>query len=210
MTSCPDFLIDGPPDATTTLILAHGAGAAMDTPFMTTIAEGVATAGARVLRFEFPYMAKRRDDGKRRPPDRQPLLLDTWRQVFDAAASDHIAIGGKSMGGRMASLLADELRATALICLGYPFHPPGKPDRPRVEHLATIETPTLIVQGERDPFGAQNEVSNYRLADTVRLHWLADGDHGLAPRKKSGRTTERNLAEAVAATVDFLKLTSAR
>ena len=196
---------DGPVDATTTLILAHGAGAPMDAPFMDTIATGVAEAGIAVIRFEFPYMARRREYGKRRPPDRQPVLLDTWRTMFSSVICTRVAIGGKSMGGRMASLIADEVGAAGLVCLGYPFHPPGKPDRLRTEHLATMKTPTLILQGERDPFGAKAEVDGYDLADSIAVQWLGDGNHDLAPRKKSGRTHEQNLAEAIAGIVGFLE-----
>jgi len=204
MTQEIDLLRNGPDDAATTLILAHGAGAPMDTPFMNTIAKGVAEAGIAVIRFEFPYMMRRREDGKRRPPDRQPALLETWRAVFSSATSARIAIGGKSMGGRMASLIADEVGATSLVCLGYPFHPPGKPDRLRTEHLATMQTPTLILQGERDPFGTKAEVDGYDLADTIEVQWLGDGNHDLAPRKKSGRTHSQNLEEAVAGIIHCL------
>jgi len=204
MTQEIDLLRNGPDDAATTLILAHGAGAPMDTPFMNTIAKGVAEAGIAVIRFEFPYMMRRREDGKRRPPDRQPVLLETWRAVFSSATSARIAIGGKSMGGRMASLIADEVGATGLVCLGYPFHPPGKPDRLRTEHLATMKTPTLILQGERDPFGTKAEVDGYDLADTIEVQWLGDGNHDLAPRKKSGRTHAQNLEETVSGIIHFL------
>jgi predicted alpha/beta-hydrolase family hydrolase len=199
-----EFLRDGPGDARTTLILAHGAGAAMDTPFMETIAIGVAAAGIAVVRFEFPYMARRRLDGTRRPPDRQPVLLDAWRRVFASIASQRVAIGGKSMGGRMASLIADDVGAAALVCLGYPFHPPGKPERLRTEHLQTLATPALILQGERDPFGTRAEVTGYALSDAVRVRWLADGNHDLAPRKASGRTHADNLTEAIDAIAAFL------
>lgn len=204
MTEWAGILANGSNDAFTTLILAHGAGAPMDTPFMDTIAESVAAAGIQVLRFEFPYMVRRREDGKRRPPDRQPVLLDSWRAIFAKAGSGKVAIGGKSMGGRMASLIADEVGASALICLGYPFHPPGKPERTRTEHLRELSTPTLILQGERDPFGTQAEVSVYPLSEAIRVHWLGDGNHDLAPRKKSGRTHEQNLREASDQIVAFL------
>lgn len=128
MTDRPTILTAGPTCAPITLILAHGAGAPMDTPFMEKISSGLAAAGIQVLRFEFPYMIRRRQDGKRRPPDRQRVLLDAWRSVVDAAGIGPIAIGGKSMGGRMAAMVADEVQASALICLRYPFHPLGKPD----------------------------------------------------------------------------------
>jgi predicted alpha/beta-hydrolase family hydrolase len=111
--------------------------------------------------------------------------------------SEHLFIGGKSMGGRIASLVADEAKVTGLVCLGYPFHPTGKPNQLRVEHLRSIRTPTLVVQGERDPFGTRQEVSDYKLASRVRVHWLTDANHSFKPRKSSGRTLEENLEEAI-------------
>lgn len=198
------MLFDGPVRAKLTLALAHGAGAPMDSAFMDAIADALAAAGIRVVRFEFPYMARRRDDGKRRPPDRQPVLLDTWRRVIGELGAGRLAIGGKSMGGRMASLIADEIGVAALVCLGYPFHPPGKPDRLRTEHLTALRTPTLIVQGERDAFGTADEVKGYALSKSIRLHWCPDGNHDLAPRKASGRTKEQNWSDAAAAVASFL------
>lgn len=175
----------------------------MDTPFMNTIAEGLVQQGFYIVRFEFPYMRKRRQDGKKRGPDRQPALLETWRAVIDQLPRP-FAIGGKSMGGRMASLIADEVEAAGLVCLGYPFHPTGKPDQLRTDHLARLKTPTLILQGERDPFGSQAEVATYKLAKAIRCVYLPDGDHSLKPRKKSGHTEEENLNLAVEAAAAFL------
>src|SRR6185436_4932187 len=127
-----NYLTDGPKTATHTFLFAHGAGAPMDTPFMNAVARGMGERGIRVVRFEFPYMAKRRESGKKGAPDRQPVLLDTWRQVIeDHGGGAKVFIGGKSMGGRMASMVADEVGARGLICFGYPFHPPGKPDQLR-------------------------------------------------------------------------------
>jgi len=181
----------------------------MDSPFMRAFAEGLAGHGLRVARFEFPYMAATRRDGRRRPPNPGPTLLATWRAVVDALGGvAGLLVGGKSMGGRMASLLAAELEAegrpvAGVVCLGYPFHPPGKPDSTRLDHLRTLRTPTLIVQGTRDPFGTQDEVAAYDLPESIRLHWAEDGDHHLAPRQASGRTTEQNWREAVAAVAAF-------
>ena len=204
--SDPAFLTDGPADATDRLVLAHGAGAPMDHPTMETIAAGVAAAGIRVVRFEFPYMRQRRSGGPRRPPDRQAVLLDTWHEVIDAlGGARNLVIGGRSMGGRMASLIADAVRARGLVCLGYPFHPPGKPEKLRTEHLAALRTPTLIVQGERDAFGSKAEVRAYDLSDAIRIHWLIDGDHSFVPRKKSGHTTAGHLAAAAAVTAGFIQ-----
>jgi hypothetical protein len=118
-------------------------------------------------------------------------------------------IGGKSLGGRVASLVADRLfadrRISALVCLGYPFHPPGKPERLRTAHLAALVCPTLIIQGERDPFGAREEVESYALSAAIRIHWAADGDHDLGPRGGSGFTRRGNLEAAADAIADFAR-----
>jgi len=197
---------DGPADARTTLALAHGAGAGMDHPFMARMAGGLAERGIRVARFEFPYMERRRETGKRGGPDRPAVLLERWReaivQLRDGGAT-RLLVGGKSMGGRIASMVADEQEVQGLVCLGYPFHPPGRPDKLRTAHLETLTTPTLIIQGERDPFGGRDEVPGYPLSPAIRLHWLPDGDHSFKPRKSSGRTHEENLTEAVAAISTF-------
>ncbi|HVC92366.1 MAG TPA: alpha/beta fold hydrolase [Pirellulales bacterium] len=192
-----ELLINGPADASWTVALAHGAGAAMDTPLMTCFAVGLANRGFRVARFEFPYMAQRRKSGKQRPPDREPVLLDTWRAVIEELGHEKLVIGGKSMGGRMASMVADEAQVAGLVCLGYPFHPAGDSGRLRVEHLKALKTPTLILQGARDPFGSQEEVAGYDLSPAIRLHWLTDGDHDFKPRRASGKNHEANLAEAI-------------
>ncbi|MCC6385804.1 MAG: dienelactone hydrolase family protein [Dehalococcoidia bacterium] len=179
------FLADGPADAPVTLVLAHGAGAPMDSAFMDTFAAGLGQRGLRVVRFEFPYMQARRESGSRRPPDREAVLLQAWRTVF-AELGGAVAVGGKSMGGRMASMVADELGARALVCLGYPFHAPGRPGKPRIAHLAGLRTPALIVQGTRDPFGGRDDVATYDLSPSIEIHWVEDGDHDLAPRKAAG------------------------
>ncbi|HEX7419786.1 MAG TPA: alpha/beta family hydrolase [Thermoanaerobaculia bacterium] len=192
------LLTNGPPGAKDVLVLAHGAGGAMDSPYMNRVADGVAECGIRVVRFEFPYMAARRSGGKRGAPDREPVLLDSWRQVVsELGGGPSVAIGGKSMGGRMASLIADEIHVRALICLGYPFHPPGQPEKLRTKHLAGLQTPTLIIQGERDPFGTPPEVSRYDLSPSIRVEWIKDGDHSLKPRVSSGATEKGNLSRAI-------------
>ncbi len=178
----------------------------MDSPFMTYFAEGIAKVGMRVARFEFPYMAERREKGSKRPPNRQQVLLDTWRSVLQLCQeSDCTIIGGKSMGGRMASMLADEMQVQGLICLGYPFYAPGKPEKTRIEHLKTLNTPSLMIQGTRDTLGSQQEVSNYTLSDAIAFHWLEDGDHSFKPRKSSGRTESQNWEEGVVAAVKFIQ-----
>lgn len=204
MTDPITLLCDGPAEAPVTVVLAHGAGAPMDSPFMAAFAEGLAARGLRVARFEFPYMADRRTNGKKRPPNPAPVLLDTWRAaVAELGPAERLVIGGKSMGGRMASMVADECGVRGLVCLGYPFHPPGRPEKPRVEHLRDLRTPCLILQGERDPFGTPDVVAGYTLSPAIRLHWLADGDHGFKPRKASGRTESQNWDAAIAALADF-------
>jgi predicted alpha/beta-hydrolase family hydrolase len=197
-------MFNGPDDADRTLVLAHGAGAPMDSAFMEAFAVGIAGRGVRVVRFEFPYMAGRRE-GKRRPPDREAVLLDTWREVYGAvAAGGTTFIGGKSMGGRMASMVADDLGVPGLVCLGYPFHAPGRPDKPRVAHLEHMATRALIVQGTRDPFGPTADVATYALSSRITVHWLVDGDHDLVPRKASGRGRDENWAEAIDTVARFV------
>jgi len=200
-----EFIWDGPDRAPACVILAHGAGAAMDTPFMNAFAEGIAATGLRVGRFEFPYMARHRQDGRRRPPDRQPVLLACWQQAIEAAGPrNRLVIGGKSMGGRMASLIADDAAVLGLLCLGYPFHAAGRPDRVRTQHLATIRTPTLICQGERDTMGNRVEVEGYDLSDAIRFCWLQDGDHSFKPRKASGTSEDANFERALSAITNFV------
>jgi predicted alpha/beta-hydrolase family hydrolase len=205
----PDLLFDGPNDAATTIALAHGAGAAMDTPFMSTIAAGLAGHGFRVARFEFPYMATHRKTGKSAPPDREPVLRESWLRVIEQLGPKGLVIGGKSMGGRIASLVADEAGVAGLVCLGYPFHPVGKPQQLRVAHLEALRTPTLIVQGERDPFGTRDEVAGYKLSPAIRVAWMADGEHSFKPRKSSGRTEQQNLDAAVSEIRTFIANLSA-
>ncbi len=164
---------------------------------MHTLARGLADEHIQVVRFEFPYMQKTRSDGRRRPPDREPVLLNCWRELAAEFTHPRLFLAGKSMGGRMASLVADELAPAGLILLGFPFHPPGKPERFRGQHLASIATPTLLLQGERDTFGNREAVAGYDLADTVQTGWITDGDHGFKPRKSSGATLEGNLAQVI-------------
>lgn len=167
-------------------------------------ADGIAKTGYRVVRFEFPYMAARRENGTRRPPDRQPVLLDAWRSAIEGLRPDRLVIGGKSMGGRMASLIADETSARGLLCLGYPFYGAGRKDKPRTEHLLSLKTPTLICQGERDPMGDRASVSALKLPPSLAIHWLPDGDHDLKPRRASGRVHGENLTDALDAVRTFL------
>jgi uncharacterized protein len=198
------YLTDGPADSQRVFLFAHGAGGAMDTPFMNRVAQSLGGKGVRVVRFEFPYMAARRSGGKRGAPDRQPVLLETFRQVVaEHGGGANVFVGGKSMGGRMASMVADELAVRGLICLGYPFHPPGKPDQLRIAHLTSLRTPALIIQGTRDVFGTRDEVSAYELSKAIRIEWMEDGDHSLKPRAASGVTERQNLDRAVELMTEF-------
>ena len=181
------FLITGPDDASVTVLLAHGAGGAMDAPAMTRSADALAAVGLRVARFEFGYMAERRRSERRPPPPRAETLVPEYLAAVRAIWGGALVIGGKSMGGRIASMVADDLHRSGaiagLLCLGYPFHPIGKPEQLRTAHLERLQTPTLICQGTRDAFGTREEVSGYALSDHVDISWLEDGDHDLKPRK---------------------------
>jgi len=190
------FLHDGPAGARATLVLAHGAGAPMDSPFMGWWAAALGERGIHVVRFEFPYMRQRRASGGRRPPDREPVLLNAWREV--AARWPGAAIGGKSLGGRIASMVADEVGAAALVCLGYPFHPPGRPEAPRIGHLEALTTPALIVQGTNDPFGRREDVDRYRLAAGIRFAWVEGGNHDLERRGTPPESTWQSVVDLVA------------
>lgn len=204
----PSFLVAAPPDAAVRLVLAHGAGAGMETPFMTAVASLLAERGIGTLRFEFSYMAARRHGTARKPPPKAERLMPEYRAaVAGIANGGRLLIGGKSMGGRVASLVADELHGKALIgglvCLGYPFHPPKKPDQLRTAHLEQLACPALIVQGERDPFGTRAEVEALHLSSAITFHWASDGDHDLGPRGASGFTRKANLAAAADAIAAF-------
>jgi predicted alpha/beta-hydrolase family hydrolase len=200
-----DVLLDGPEAPEATFLFAHGAGGAMDTPFMASVARALGERSIRVVRFEFPYMAARRHGGKRGAPDRPPVLLDAFREVIRAhRGAGRMVIGGKSMGGRIATMVADEMDVDGVVCFGYPFHPPGKPQQLRTAHLATIRSPVLVLQGERDPFGTREEVGGYPLSPAIRVEWLPDGDHSLVPRKASGVTAAENLARAVELAARFI------
>lgn len=193
------FLIDGPARADHTILLAHGAGGPMDSPAMAAAAKALTEVGFRVARFEFDYMARRRSASGRKPPPRAETLCPEYIAAIDALkARGPLIIGGKSMGGRIASMIADDLRAShrivGLLCLGYPFHPIGKPHQLRTAHLAKMKTPALIVQGTRDPFGSREEVATYVLSKTIEILWLEDGDHNLKPRKRvSGFSADDHL-----------------
>jgi len=201
------LLHDGPA-AGPKLVLAHGAGAPMDSGFMQAMAGLLAARGIHVIRFEFAYMAARRSGSGRKPPSRMPQLLQEYRAVLASLGEGPVFIGGKSMGGRAASMLAAGPDApgniAGLVCLGYPFHPPGKPDQLRTAHLGDVCCPTLIVQGERDLFGTRDEVAEFDLPTRISVQWCPAGNHDLEPPKRSGHTAETNWQTAADAISAFI------
>lgn len=208
------FLTAGPQDAATVLLLAPGAGAPMTSAWMERVSALLAESGLGVARFDFAYMTARAETGSRRPPPRAEALVAEYEAAVAAVlakrgAGQRLLIGGKSLGGRVASLAAQSLfdrgRIAGLVCLGYPFHPPKQPEALRTRHLTALNCPTLIVQGERDPFGGRSEVERYGLSKSIAVHWATDGDHDLKPRRSSGATFESNLAEAVHAVGGFAR-----
>jgi uncharacterized protein len=187
--------------AAAVLVLAHGAGAGQKHPFMTATANGLAARGISVVTFDFPYMRARRH-----VPDKAPVLEAAFREVIDAtrewSKTSDVFIGGKSMGGRMATHLGAQglegLRG--VVALGYPLHPPGRPDKPRTEHLPSIRVPVLIVQGERDTFGTPDELTPViaTMKAQVTLHVVDGGDHSLTVRGKKKDDAFQDVLKVVA------------
>lgn len=184
----------------------------MDSPFMDGVARELAGLGLATHRFEFPYMAQRRSDGVRRPPPKAETLLAFFRQTVEVWTARRpkgarLLIGGKSLGGRVASMVASDLHREreieGLICLGYPFHPPGAPTKLRTAHLADLTCPALIVQGTNDTFGTRDEIETYKLSPVIKFHWVEGGNHDLAPPSRSGRTKADELKSACAAVAAF-------
>ncbi len=193
------FLLNGSWDSSQPLfIFAHGAGLGMDSPWIEMVTQAIIYQDINLLRFEFPYMAERRKTGKKKFPDKTPLLLESWKSVYQYAqkkTSAPIFIGGKSMGGRMASLIADQLKPRGLICLGFPFHAPYKDPQDRISHLKKIKTPTLICQGTRDPMGNYKEVHTYDLSSQIKIHWLEDANHDFQTTARSMFNFQQHIEE---------------
>ncbi|EAT13705.1 alpha/beta hydrolase [Bermanella marisrubri] len=191
-------LINGPENSPICLF-AHGAGAPMDSDFMEAVAQGVGEKGIKVVRFEFPYMQERRETGKKRPPNRQPELLACFKELVDSQQGD-VYLMGKSMGGRMASILAaehSELPIQQVFALGYPFHPLNKPEKLRVDHFPNMSCAMTIYQGQRDKLGDQGLVESLVLPTNIEVAWLEDGDHDLKPRVKSGYTHDEHIQTVI-------------
>lgn len=223
-----------------TIVLAHGAGAGMDSSFMRAFRDGLAERGLRAVTFNFPYM-----EGRRHMPDPQPVLRGAYRAVLaflresmpphtrsgsgprrpaqsphgessaDALAAAHAAhglvIGGKSLGGRVASYLAAEGEGVdGLVFLGYPLHPPGQSQRLRDEHLYAIRQPMLFVQGTRDPFARRDLLERVidKLGPAATLRWIEGGDHSLAVRGKGRR--DDGILDAIAAWVGRISVANPR
>ena len=194
-----------------TLALTHGAGASTSHPNTAALARLIAEQGVRVARFDFPYMRRAMETGRRPwPPDAEDVLAGTWIQVMQQLAEQGVPtsklfIGGRSMGGRIASYIADAAEPAGMVCISYPFHAPNDPARATTFHLEQLATPTLIVQGERDEYGTREEVEAYDLSPNIQLCWIPDGNHGLIPRKRSGHSEESNRELAATAIADFIK-----
>lgn len=175
------------PQGQVRVVFAHGAGAGLQSDFMQFFALGLALNDIEVVRFNFPYWQKFMDSGVRRPPNPMPELEHTMASVvaqFDDGKPLYLL--GKSMGARVAFRIADKVGASAVIALGFPFHPVGKPEKLRLDDLANDCRRNLIIQGTRDSFGKPAEVATYKLPANVRMHWLEGGDHSLEPTKRSG------------------------
>lgn len=215
-----DFLISEPEgEKNAVLMLAHGSGAPMDSSFMERMTAMLVEEGVVVVRFEFSYMARRRVDGKRRPAGR----ADRWTHHYFRAVEELIGgedwksdwddlpllIGGKSMGGRVAAMLANDedlnLAVRGVVVFGYPFHPIGKsePENWRLEPLEKSLLPILICQGERDDFGWWDEIDAIELPDQVTLEWITDGSHDLGPTGKSEATMKSNMLHAAKLAGEF-------
>lgn len=203
-----DIIFSGPKQGTL-FVFAHGAGAPLDSDFMESVTQGLINNGIRVARFNFEYMQQRVETGSRRPPQRAPALVEQFHNVLKQL-DQPVVIGGKSMGGRMASLLACETQLAGhhfikgIACLGYPFHPQGKPEKLRIDHLFDIKQPLAIIQGCRDKLGNQEEIQSYSLPKTINWCWLADGDHDFKPRIKSGYNQQQHITQAVNYLCDFI------
>lgn len=196
------------------VLLAHGAGAPMETPLLDWTAQFLAEAGVPVLRFLYPYTERARREERRLPPDRAPVLIEAHRaaaQVLrDRFPSSRWVFGGKSMGGRMASMLAAEGEALhALFFLGYPLHPAGKPERERSEHFGAIDVPALFLQGDRDALCDLPLLKSAleRYSGEAHLHVIAGADHGFDVRKRDGRTPDDVREELRAELVGWLDRT---
>ena len=202
-----NILIDGNKEAKNLLILAHGAGAPMDSVFMNTMVKGIIERDILVIRFEFPYMTKRRL-GKNSFPDKITSLClfykDIFYQIKNIYSKKTIWVGGKSMGGRVSAIISSEINVKGAIVLGYPFHPINNKDKLRIDCLQSSGPPILIIQGTRDKLGSIKEVNNYTLHKKNSLFWIEDGDHSYNTLKKSKYNPENSIKKAYFKVSDFI------
>ncbi|OBX34223.1 alpha/beta hydrolase family protein [Halomonas elongata] len=189
------------------LLLTHGAGAGQDSDFLVELRRALADVGVQTLAIEFAYLRRMRREGRRRPPPRVEKLVEelaSWRDALSPHLEAPLWLGGKSMGGRVASMLAARDGAAGLVLCGYPFHPPRRPERQRLDHWPELRCPTLVVQGERDPFGTRDEVEGYDLPDVAEVRWLKDGEHDWRPRRASGLTRIELIHEGARGIAEFM------
>ena len=187
------------------VVLAHGAGQGKDSEFMVTLSDLFMQHQIMCRTFNFDYMETMVETGKRRPPDRLPRLLDCFKAQLVSTSGLPLFIAGKSMGGRVATHVLQESAAEGAMCFGYPFHPPGKPDKLRTEHFPDIAKPVLILQGERDPFGKRQEIPDYKLPGNIQVDYIPDGEHSFKPLKSSAHNWHDNMVLAVEKSCDFIK-----
>lgn len=194
------------------LIMGHGAGAGKEHVFMQDMAKALVAKGLSIVLFNFPYMQNIKATGKRRPPDKAEKLMSHFIALIESCCNEKetlnnlpVFVGGKSMGGRMATMVYEELsNVEGAIAFGYPFHPPGKPENTRTDHLLKACKPLLIIQGERDTFGTKAEVEGYALPSSIECAFLEDGDHSFKPRKASGTTQQAHIVKAAELTATFI------
>lgn len=195
------------------IVLAHGSGAGMRHTFMESLAVALAQHNFEVIRFNFVYMQLAEDAGKPRPPSKMPVLIAAMQEVVSLVAtlepSLPIVIAGKSMGARVAShiISAEHVcheSVVASVSYGYPFHPPGKPEKLRLTHFDSLTHPHLILQGSRDPFGKEAEVKKYPVGENTQLNFIESGEHSFIPLKSAGTTQQALIQYAAQQTSQFL------
>lgn len=192
------------------LLITHGAGAGLDSAVLIAFRQALAEQGVQTLGVEFAYLRQMRKEGRRRPPPRVAHLVnelalgcDILSQVSQMTQVP-LWLGGKSMGGRVASMVAARDGAAGLVLCGYPFHPPKHPDRLRLDHWPSLRCPVLVLQGTRDSFGSRDEVNGYELPAAAEVRWLEDGDHDWKPRRASGRSQAGLIREAARHAAAFM------
>ncbi|NYS59958.1 alpha/beta fold hydrolase [Vreelandella salicampi] len=194
------------------LLFAHGAGAGQDSAFMRQFVTSLARCGVQVLTLDFSYMQQMHESGRRRPPPKVDKLVDElaqWCRFVEQVLPSPLWVGGKSMGGRVASMLATQQSVAGVIVAGYPFHPARTPEKRRLAHWPQVACPALIIQGERDPLGTRQEVEGYTLPANVNVEWLTEGDHDFKPRRSTGLSQQVLIDEAALLAASFVRACTA-